>query len=57
MKSYWVSTPVYTFRVDVDGNGMIRGVAAIARWSMGKNFDDVIRYFKRRFQDVHVTEL
>ena len=57
MKRYWVSVPAYTIYVAVNTINDIVDIAPIARWAIGKRFDTLIEYLKRRFKDVQVEEI
>lgn len=48
MVSYWLSTPIYTVRIDVEDCYVVRA-APVMKWTKGKHISFVECYFIRRF--------
>ena len=57
MTSYWVSTPRYTVRVDVDERGIVRHAAPIVRWAIGRSWAHIVLYFSQPGRDAIIVPL
>jgi len=45
----WLSTPIYTVRLEINNKGIVYFVPPIVKWTKGKHYEDVLKYFKNRF--------
>ena len=46
--TYWVSTPKWTVRIEVDDRRRITKAAPITYWAIGKDFDAFVRTLELR---------
>ena len=49
-RTIWISAPPYTARIEVQ-NDVVVNAAPIFRWTVGKKFAEVERYFRGRFKE------
>jgi hypothetical protein len=47
MESYWINLPYACFGIEVD-NGVVKRAAPIAKWSIGKNIQIVLDFYKKK---------
>lgn len=49
-RTIWISAPPYTARIEVQ-NDVVVNAAPVFRWTIGKRFAEVERYFRGRFKE------